>query len=475
MPSLRLTTVVSLAAVGAVLSLLLPLEPVFDPWAWLVWGREGIGLDTSGGPSWKPLPVIVDWPLSLLGDAAPQLWLLVVRTGGLATVAFAAMLAARIAADGTGGVRPRVIWAAALAALGVVAQNDPLTSWTRQLAGGLGEPLLLAAVLGGVELHLRGRLRGALLAALAAALLRPEAWIPLALYGAWLWSANPGLRRSVAACAVAVPVLWFLPDLLASGDPLTGAGRAAEADGGTSRLVGATLDGLGLAPWAFLAGAAWTARRGFERGEATTNVLAAGAGLWFGTVLVLTLLGFPGLSRFFIPFAGIVCVLGAAGIVDLGARALAAGRRRSAALAALGLVLVGGELGLRLTELPGDYRSAAAYGRSVDDLFALVDRVGRGRLLGCGPLASSDVLTQPALAWKLQAPLARVDVVTRRPPSEGLFITDQGAPAELLASIREIATPISSSAAFTLYEISCSARASAFRGAAPAGVRGAAR
>ena len=45
--------------IGA-LSLLIPSTPSYDPWAWLVWGREIIhlNLQTTGGPSWKPLPVL---------------------------------------------------------------------------------------------------------------------------------------------------------------------------------------------------------------------------------------------------------------------------------------------------------------------------------------------------------------------------------------------------------------------------------
>ena len=48
--------VVSLAA----LSLLLPSAPTYDPWAWIIWGREitALDLNTVDGPSWKPLPVL---------------------------------------------------------------------------------------------------------------------------------------------------------------------------------------------------------------------------------------------------------------------------------------------------------------------------------------------------------------------------------------------------------------------------------
>ena len=45
----------------AAASLLLPWALAFDPQAWVVWGRDvgRLALDTRGGPSWKPLPVVV--------------------------------------------------------------------------------------------------------------------------------------------------------------------------------------------------------------------------------------------------------------------------------------------------------------------------------------------------------------------------------------------------------------------------------
>ncbi|MDQ3676801.1 MAG: hypothetical protein M3401_08380, partial [Actinomycetota bacterium] len=72
---LALCTACCLALAGA--SLALPGDPVYDAWAWLVWGRElaGPGLDLSSGPSWKPLPVGVTAMLAAAGDLAPALWL----------------------------------------------------------------------------------------------------------------------------------------------------------------------------------------------------------------------------------------------------------------------------------------------------------------------------------------------------------------------------------------------------------------
>ncbi len=62
----------------ASVSLLFPSTPTYDPWAWLLWGREILEFDlvTEGGPSWKPLPVLFTGPFSLFGEeVAPYLWL----------------------------------------------------------------------------------------------------------------------------------------------------------------------------------------------------------------------------------------------------------------------------------------------------------------------------------------------------------------------------------------------------------------
>src|SRR3954466_8814264 len=85
------------AAIAA-LSLLLPSALTYDPLAWLIWGREIVHLDlsTTFRPSWKPLPVAIDTLLSVTGAAAPWLWLLVTRTGGLMALAGSYRLASRL-------------------------------------------------------------------------------------------------------------------------------------------------------------------------------------------------------------------------------------------------------------------------------------------------------------------------------------------------------------------------------------------
>ena len=57
----------------AALTFLAPSAPTYDPWAWIVWGREVLHLDLStvDGPSWKPLPVLLTTPFALTGPLAP--------------------------------------------------------------------------------------------------------------------------------------------------------------------------------------------------------------------------------------------------------------------------------------------------------------------------------------------------------------------------------------------------------------------
>ena len=91
--------------------------------------------------------------------------------------------------------------------------------WLFNTALGNSEGLLAAAVLWAVIAHLSGHTRAALACATAAALMRPEAWPFLGLYGVWLWRRDED-RRAVIAAAAIVPLLWFGPDLLGAGGAL---------------------------------------------------------------------------------------------------------------------------------------------------------------------------------------------------------------------------------------------------------------
>ena len=89
----RPMALLALACVAlAAMSLLGPSTPTYDPWAWIIWGREVMHLDlvTEGGPSWKPLPILFTAPFSLVGDGpAPELWIHVARAAGQLAIAMA--------------------------------------------------------------------------------------------------------------------------------------------------------------------------------------------------------------------------------------------------------------------------------------------------------------------------------------------------------------------------------------------------
>lgn len=208
------------------LSLLLPSTPTYDPFAWLSWGREiaSADLDTRGGPAWKPLPVLLTTPFSLTGDAAPYLWLAVARAGGLMALVMAFRVARRLAGGSAG------IVAGVFAALALALTSSP--GLIRHTALGNSEGLLVALGLMAMERHLAGHRRQALLAGFAAALLRPEVWPFVGLYGVYLWFVEPATRWLVAGVGAAIPALWFLPELWGSGDLLRGSARAQAGDPG---------------------------------------------------------------------------------------------------------------------------------------------------------------------------------------------------------------------------------------------------
>jgi hypothetical protein len=410
-PALAVVAAVSLAA----LSLALPFFPVYDPWAWLIWGRElaGGGLETAAGPSWKPLPVLIDAPLSLLGDAAPKAWLLVARSGWICAPLLAGLLAARLSGEETGRWR----WVAAtVAAASVALTGDSFTPPLRQFTGGLSEPLLVALVLGAIWAALDERRGWALGLGTAAALLRPECWPFLVLWAFYASRERPRLRLAAIVVGVLVPLAWFVPDLIGAGNPLEG-GETARAGSleplDALKVLGRALAAPLAAVWLGLALLLWRERGGLDRPLA---VLLAGAAAWILLVALMAVAGWAGLPRFLAPATAVLAVLGAACI----ARAAAAGWLQGAAWAALVLAAAG--FAWRAAQIPGDLAVVERQKASIDQLFDLVDRTGKAQLLACGgSVRMTQVREQTALAWKLEEPIASVPF--RRKPRYGVALS----------------------------------------------------
>lgn len=474
MTTRQLAIVAGCCVALAAASLLLPAGPVYDAWAWLVWGRElaHAGLDLSTGPSWKPLAVGITTLLGAAGDAAPALWLVLVRAAWLLALVLAAELAHRLAA---GHDRRERLAAAAFAALSLLLLADPFTAWLRQGAGGMSEPLLVALVLGGLRLALDDRHRAALVLGALGALLRPEIWPLLALYGLWLWRSDRAVRPLLVLAGVAIPVLWLGPDLLTAGDAFTGAERAQRADGSEPQTVFDVLQRAALLPLA----AAWPlAALAVARRVPRTGLLAAGALAWVAIVMVMTAAGFWGLPRFMAPAAAIVGVLGGVGLARLMAQA--DGWRRPVALAAVALaaavVAITVQVGLRGEQVRQAAQAMARIGHSHDRLRDVVRAAGgRQALLRCGRVATSDALARPALAWELDAPLSDVPSLRRASRLQGTIVVGPQAAPALRRRIAARAAPRVVRGEWRVYSLACPAPASASASARSTGVRGARR
>ena len=223
--------IVGCLAVSA-LTLLFPSTPTYDPWAWILWGHEIAHLDlvTEGGPSWKPFPIFFTVPFSFFGqDLAPYLWLWVARAGGLFGCVMAYRMAYRLAGRarlrGARGCCPRSPRCSRPTSTCATPRSATRSRSSRPWSCGR------------FERHLDGRRDHALYLGVAAALLRPEAWPFLALYGLWLWIYEPGLRKRLVAFAVFVPACWILPEWWGAGDPLRAGSRANAPNPGSAAFA----------------------------------------------------------------------------------------------------------------------------------------------------------------------------------------------------------------------------------------------
>ncbi len=426
---------------AAAASLLLPWAPGYDPLAWLVWGREAaaLELDTTSGPAWKPLPVLATTLLTPAGEAAAALWVVLARACALAALAAAGLLAARLAPA------PLRALAAATAAVTLLLADGFLQG----SALGYSEGLLLALALFAAERHLAGRPGQALALAGGAALLRPETWPFLALYGGWAFARRPGLRPLVVALAVAVPALWLGPELWGSGDLLRSSERARIPNPGAPALAGRPfLASLGvfaglLPPLALAAPAAL-------RRDPLVLALAGAAGAWVALVAGMAELGYSGEARYLLPAAGPVAVLAGAGL----ARGLAAVPGPAPLAAAGGAAVLVCSLAVAVADVrrtAATLEHAAALHRDLGH--AVEDAGGAELLLACGPPYAGRYRF-PAVAWRLGVPISRVALEPSPPgvvlrsrltaaspadpdPPAGFALVADGGEWDVLASCRK--------------------------------------
>jgi hypothetical protein len=439
------------ALVIATLSLLIPSTPSYDPWSWLVWGREIAHLDlqTTGGPTWKPLPVIFTTVFSLFGKAAPDLWLVVARAGALMAVAMVFKMCARLTrqlavrtgedteASRLGMTLGPAVLAGLVAAFGLTFAGGFITG----SALGYSEGLMTAIVLIAVDRHLDGQPRQAFAVGFAAALDRPEIWLFWGPYGLWLFWKDPGARKLVIAMFALIPVLWFLPEYWGSGHFFRGVTRAHTPRSNSAAfakcpfctefakhawptvptrtkavaMIAAVAAVIGL--WrTFRSGgrqALMTPRRQAMAGIAIAATLGFG---WWIVISVMTQIGFSGNDRYLILGAALVEI---AGGVGFGWAALELGRALSSRLGAargrlagtVGGWAVAGAIGACFLLLPSwigglvhirKIHKALVYQAHLrTDLAKAVAEVGGpARVLRCGSVMTEGFQV-PMVAWAL--------------------------------------------------------------------------
>ena len=395
----------------AALSQLLPSAPTYDPWAWLVWGREIAHLDLStvAGPSWKPLPVFFTTPFSLFGSAAPALWLVVARAGAIAALVLAFCVGRRL-----GGAV-----AGAAAAGGLL-----IAPWfLRNSALGNSEGLMAAAVLAAVERHIAGKPRQAFAWGVVAALLRPEAWPFLGLYGLWLlWTQRRAARVLVAAGIGCLPLLWFLPELWGSGNLTRAADRARQplsnsaafTDHPAAQVVRnaahlltiPTWIGLGLVLGLVLWG---RVRRDYALPVAGIGVVVL---LWVAEVALMTVNGFSGNQRYLIVPAVLAIVVGAIGVGWALEPLTARGRGATLLAAVAGALLFALPSAGRLDDVLHELRYQGLLSQRLGA--AVADAGGAARLRACGKPFTAPFLV-PSVAWRLRVHTSAVGLRARPP------------------------------------------------------------
>jgi hypothetical protein len=433
--------VLACIVLAAISAAVLPTVPSYDPWSWIVWGKEvtdpHLSFVVSGGPSWKPLPFLFTTVYGPFDSAAPTLWVITARAAGLLGLVAAWRLASRLAGGGWGGAL-----AGLLAAIGVVLTQD----WFYYFLRGTSEVMLIGASLWAIDRLLDGHKVQAYLLAVAAGLIRPEWWPFVLLYATWLWFrdpdfAGPRMRLLLVAGLFALPFFWFVPPWVGSGNPFLAATHAAEYNGhlGPDRFRAVVGRGINLQVLPALVFALAAVAIGLRDRNRRLLALGAGVATWWVVVIAMTLDGYPGLERFYLPAAALTCVLGGVGVVSVAQLAGGALRRRTAATA----VSVAVAVALAAVSIPfttARVSAARAAFPAANQAVSIIDQLGQaaaavGGHHGVFPCKSSFAAVnhsvQTALAWKLHVTLERVGTHVSAPGIDfiGPHNGTDGAPA----------------------------------------------
>ncbi|MDP1846820.1 MAG: hypothetical protein Q8K79_03425 [Solirubrobacteraceae bacterium] len=414
----------ALALAAVVAWALVPTYPDYDAYHHLVWGRDLTGGTSPGfedpfAPTQHPLYLALAALLSLFGEAADRLLVLVTVLSLVALVAGAFALG-------------RALFGTASAYLGAFFVGSSFAFALYAVRAFVDVPFL-ALVVWAAVLEVRRPRRGlATMALLAAAgLLRPEAWVLAGLY--WLWclpGSSTRVRAGLLALGAAAPLLWCLVDLAVTGDPLFSLTNTAALSESLDRERG-----LAAVPTTFVTFLADLARPpvalagviglGLALHRFGPRRLAIPLALLGAGVLTFVAIGVAGLSlipRYLTVPAVALCVLGGYAVMGFTTAEPGPARTRwrgaAAGALAVGVVFVvvkAGSFGALRAEL----RFIERTHQQVSGLVA-EPRVVAG--MRCGALTFPTYRLVPDARWRLHAGASEVrtragaDAASVRPP-----------------------------------------------------------
>ncbi|MGI8429265.1 MAG: hypothetical protein ACR2OB_08160 [Solirubrobacteraceae bacterium] len=314
------TTGVALVALSAGLVLWAGTRPGYDPWGWLVWGYQTLRLtlDLGGAPSWKPLPYLFTVPFALAGHYELWLWMVTSVAISLAGSIFAGRIAYRLtvgegehgnaASIGGGATEHRypAIAAALFAGLALLGLED----YMHDILSVQSDPMIVSFTLAAIDSHLSGRPRWAFAFGVLASLGRPEAWPFTGLYAIWAWRSFPRMRWFIYAGLALIPLMWYGIPLVTNHNAFVAQQLALKSprELHQNKVIG-TIDRFTelqyLPVWI---AALFTVAVGAWRRNWLVLVLAAGAVVWVIIEVAFALHGFPALSRYVMPPAGVATV-----------------------------------------------------------------------------------------------------------------------------------------------------------------------
>jgi hypothetical protein len=434
-------------ALGLLSLVILPAYIAYDPWSWLIWGREILHLDLNtrdAATSVKPLPMVFTTLLSPFGSATPYLWLALSRAAALLALALAYQLASRLGGMGAGIV----------AGVGLAVSDEYLGYL---FMAGMSEPMAAAMLLATADSLVIGRRRAALGFLIATALLRPEAWFFLIAYCIWLGRDRSTLQRLIlTAIAIGTPASWFIIDWFGSHQLSRSANAATQQSQGgpllshnpgvatfkeTWHLMSGPFEVLFIAGFLL---ALWK----WARGDGPSTVVSIGlaAIAWVVIAAAMAQARFAtGAPRYLLPAVALACVVAGVFVADVVEWLLDNfGGRQAAVLVGVACLLLIGLALPRVIKTGHQIHKGITIGQRQENLtgtlrHAIKRAGGRDVVLSCGGL-TAQAFQVPVLAWELNVPPGRPRIVPK-PVGEVFQLSGSPRiPASLTSSYHLVAT-----------------------------------